>query len=242
MRKTVYTLYWEALSGAIAPQTMLEEIGVAYHKVTVDMERSEHRSPAYLAINPTGQVPALGLPSGVVIGVSAAMVNVLGEQHPESALVPAVDDPDRPVFLRWLIFMAASVYMTFVRSNHPERFTIDQSATEPVRLAALRDIDGYFGLLNGAVSGELYFLPRGFTALDIYLTMLTVWHPDIKNLFRKFPKIGGLCRAVEKRASYSRVIAEHRPEYGVRIPSGGVSITAVSALLAYPPVAGQSAL
>jgi glutathione S-transferase len=104
-----YTLYWEALSGAMAPQIMLEEMGVAYRKVAVDMARGEHRSPEYLAINPTGQVPVLGLPDGTVIGESAAIVLVLGERHPEAGLVPLVGDPDRPAFLRWLIFMAANL-------------------------------------------------------------------------------------------------------------------------------------
>lgn len=206
----VYTLYWEAMSGAIAPQAMFEEMGVAYRKVAVDMERGEHRNSKYLEINPTGQVPALKLPDGTVIGESAAMVLLLGERHPNSKLVPVVGDTARPVFLRWLFFMAASVYMTFVRSNHPERFTMDRSAIEPVRLAALCDIERYFDILNDAISGDPYFLPHGFSALDIYLTMLTVWHPDLDELFRRCPKVGTLCRAVEGRASYSRVMTEHR--------------------------------
>jgi glutathione S-transferase len=204
-----YTLYWEKLSGAIAPQAMLEEMDVPYRKVSVDMEAGEHRGPAYLALNPTGQVPALGLPDGAVIGESAAMVLVLGERHPAPGLVPAPGDNDRPAFLRWLLFMAASVYMTFVRSNHPERFTTDERGTEPVRLAALRDIDRYFQVLDQAITGDPYLLGRGFSALDIYLAMLVVWHPDREDLFRRLPRIGALCLAVEQREAYARVIAEH---------------------------------
>lgn len=203
-----YTLYWEVASGAIAPQMMLEEMGVAYSKAQVDMEAGEHRSPAYLAINPTGQVPALRLPGGV-IGESAAMVLVLGERHPESGLVPATGDADRPVFLRWLCFMAASVYMTFVRSNHPERFTTDEAHVDSVRAAAIRDVDRYFGVLNDAIEGQPYFLPRGFSALDIYLCMLTVWYPDRTALFARNRKVGDLCRAVSRRPVAARVMEEH---------------------------------
>lgn len=208
MQAAEYALYWEVLSGAIAPQAMFEEMGLAYRKVPVDMEAGEHRSSEYLAVNPTGQVPALRLPDGTVIGESAAMVLVLGERHPEAGLVPAIGDPDRPTFLRWLVFMAASVYMTFVRANHPERFTLDASATEPVRLAALRDVDRYFAILDDAVAGP-YFLQRGFGALDIYLCMLTVWYPDRDRLFAANPRLGGLCRTVEQRPACARVMAEH---------------------------------
>jgi glutathione S-transferase len=206
-----YTLYWEALSGAMAPQVMLEEMAVGYRKVAVDMARGEHKTPEYLAVNPTGQVPALGLPDGMVIGESAAIVLVLGERHPEAGLVPRVGDPDRPVFLRWLVFMAASLYMTFVRYNHPERFTTDQSTTEPIRAAALCAIDRDFGVLGDAIRGDPFFLPRGLTALDIYLAMLASWHPDRHALLKREPGVAALCRAVEARPSYAIVAAQNLP-------------------------------
>ncbi|GAG85601.1 unnamed protein product, partial [marine sediment metagenome] len=181
MRGHEYTLYWEALSGAIAPQAMLEEMGIAYNKIAVDMEKGEQRSLDYLAINPTGQVPALKLPDGTVIGESAAMVLVLGELHPKSGLVPEIGDPERPHFIRWLVFMAASVYMTFVRVNHPERFIIDVTAIESVRAAAIAEVNRHFAVLNSAIEGAPFFLRQGFTALDIYICMLTVWHPDLSD-------------------------------------------------------------
>lgn len=204
-----YTLYWEAQSGAIAPQLMLEETGTDYTIVPVDMASGEHRSPGYLTVNPTGQVPALSVPGGVVIGESAAMVLVLGERHPESGLVPGSSDADRPIFLRWLLFMAASVYMTFVRSNHPERFTTDETGIEGVRRAALRDVTRYFDMLDDAIEGSPYFLARGFGALDIYLAMLTIWHPDREELHARNRKVGALCRAVSRRPAVVRVMSQH---------------------------------
>jgi glutathione S-transferase len=204
-----YTLYWEAQSGAFAPQVMLEEMAADYVVVPVDMASGEHRSPGYLAVNPTGQVPALGLPGGVVIGESAAMVLVLGERHPEGGLVPGSSDGDHPIFLRWLLFMAASVYMTFVRSNHPERFTTDETGIEGVRRAALRDATRYFDMLDDAIEGSPYFLGSGYGALDIYLAMLTIWHPDREALHVRNRKVGALCRAVTRRPVVARVLNEH---------------------------------
>jgi glutathione S-transferase len=101
--------------------------------------------------------------------------------------------------------------MGFVRFNHPERFTTDQSATEPVRSAALRAIDRDFAILDNAISGDAYFLPRGLTALDIYLAMLAAWHPGRKRLFETAPRVGALCRAVEASRSYTRLAAENLP-------------------------------
>lgn len=204
-----YTLYWEALSGAFAPQAMFEEMNIPYRRIEVDMAAGEHRSAEYLAVNPTGQVPALGLPDGSVIGESGAMVLVIGERHPAAGLVPAPGDADRALFLRWLLFMASSVYMACVRVNHPERYTTADQGLEPVRAAARRDVDRYFGILEQAIEGRPWFLVRGFGALDIYLGMLTLWHPDLDALFARHEKVGELCRALSGRPACARVMNEH---------------------------------
>jgi glutathione S-transferase len=206
-----YKLYWEILSGAIAPQMMLEEIGAPYERVSVDMEAGDHKTEDYLSINPTGQVPALRMPDGTVIGESAAIILVLGERHPRSGLVPLVTEPDRAIFLYWLLFMATSMYMGFVRSNHPERFTLDHTTTESIRLAALEALDRNFGVLDRAIQGSPFFLARGFSALDAYLTMLLVWHPNLDQLFEQFPNVGALYHATNERPACARVMAEHNP-------------------------------
>ena len=205
----MYELFWESISGVMAPQAMLEEMGIAYEKISVDMAANEHRTEAYLSQNPTGQVPALKLADGRVMGESAAIVLFIGEQHPEGRLVPLPGDQERSTFLFWLLYMATSGYMTFGRSCHPERHTTDQDALDPVRLAAEAQIDRVFETLDGAVAGDPYFLASGFSALDIYLTMLTTWHADKVALFENNPKIERLCMAVEARPAYRRVMLDH---------------------------------
>ena len=205
----MYTLYWEEMSGAIAPQAMFEEMGMDYEKTAVDMAAGEHQSPEYLKINPTGQVPALKLPGGQVIGESAAIVLLLGDKHPHGNLVPSIGDTDRSAFLYWLLYLATSGYMTFGRYAHPERFTKDQDAIATVRLAAEEQVERLFDILEGVISGEPFFLARGYTALDIYLTMLTAWHSAREEMFKRNPKVAALCMAVENRPAYRRVMNDH---------------------------------
>jgi glutathione S-transferase len=205
----MYTLFWELISGAMAPQAMMEEMEIAYEKVAIDMTANEHRAQAYLAQNPTGQVPALKFGAESVMGESAAIVLFLGERHPEGKLVPQPGEKDRPAFLFWLMYMATSGYMTFGRSCHPERFTTDQNALDPVRHAAESQISRFFETLEGAIAGDPYFLPSGFSALDIYLTMLTTWHSDKAALFDANPKVAKLCATVEARPAYRRVMLDH---------------------------------
>jgi glutathione S-transferase len=205
----MYTLFWEKGSGSIVVQALLEEMGATYDRNYVDMEAGEHQKSEYLRQNPTGLVPALKLPNSHTIGESAAIVLHLGEQCLNGKLVPQSGDDERPEFLYWILFMATTGYTTFGRLGHPERYTRDQGALEPVRLAAEEDVTCFFDVLEGGIKGEPYFLSFGFTALDIYLTMLAGWHPDRNTLFQRNPKIAMLCTAVEGRPAYKKVIADH---------------------------------
>jgi len=205
----MYTLYWEKGSGSIVVQAFLEEMGVTYDKYYVDMEAGKHQEGEYLRQNPTGLVPALMLPNAHTIGESAAILLHLGEQCSDGQLIPQSDDNERPDFLYWLLFMATTGYTTFGRLAHPERYTQDQSDLEPVRVVAEDDVTRFFDVLEEGIKGKPYFLLFGFTALDIYLTMLAGWHPDKKALFQRNPKIAQLCAAVEGRPAYKKVIADH---------------------------------
>ena len=206
----MYRLYWAAGTGAIAPEVMLEEADAPFERVVIDLAAGEHRQPDYLAINPVGEVPALVLPDGTVVTESAAMVLLLGERHPETGLVPPVEDPERPRFLRWLLYMATTIYPTLARMNHPERFAAPPCDTEPDRGAVIQRLDAEFGIVDEAIAGNPWFLARGYGALDLYLTMLADWHPEKDRLLNRKPALAALVHGVEANPVYARVMERHR--------------------------------
>ena len=52
-------LYYSPGSCALASHIALEESGTSYTAERVDFKSSQQTTPAYLAINPKGRVPAL---------------------------------------------------------------------------------------------------------------------------------------------------------------------------------------
>jgi len=81
----------------------LAEKGLAYESVPVDMARQEQHSPAYLALNPNGVVPALLLETDRSLYESATICEYLDETYPTPPLRPA-DPYERAVmrnFVRW---------------------------------------------------------------------------------------------------------------------------------------------
>ena len=78
----MYTLYWSADSGAFAVQAVLEELGQPYRREVMSTAAGDHRTPAFLAVNPMAQIPALRLPDGTIVTESGAMVAHLCDAHP----------------------------------------------------------------------------------------------------------------------------------------------------------------
>jgi len=88
-------LYRHALSGhAHRVELMLSLLGVPTHLIDVDLASGEHKQPAFLAINPFGQVPVID-DNGTLLSDSNAIVVYLaktygnGNWQPEGPLAEA---------------------------------------------------------------------------------------------------------------------------------------------------------
>ncbi len=73
---------------------MLEEIGAPYELRVLDLKAGEQRTPAYLAINPMGKVPALEHEGALITEVGAICL-YLADAFPQAGLAPAIGDPLR---------------------------------------------------------------------------------------------------------------------------------------------------
>jgi GST-like protein len=127
-------------------------------------------------VNPLAQIPTLVLPGGTVMTESAAITLHLADVTGSDELVPPPGDPLRPMFLRWLVFLVANLYPTFTYADDPSRFVPGEAAQK-----AFRDnVDAYARRLWGMVEqGAIgpWFLGESFSALDIYVAVMTRWRP-----------------------------------------------------------------
>ena len=79
-------IYGDTKSGnCLKVKWTADHLGVAYTWVPIDVMKSESRTPAYLAKNPFGQVPAVELADGRCLAQSNAIIRFLAR---DSALLP----------------------------------------------------------------------------------------------------------------------------------------------------------
>lgn len=65
----------------------IAEKGIDVPRHEVDIARGEHKSPAFLRLNPAGKVPVLELGDGTAIPESAAIVEYLEEIYPDPPML-----------------------------------------------------------------------------------------------------------------------------------------------------------
>jgi maleylacetoacetate isomerase len=92
-------------SAAFRVRIALNLKGVDYQIVPTNLLDGQHRSQAYLGINPQGLVPALELDGGEILVQSPAILEWLEERYPEPPLYPA--DPLARARMRALCFHIA---------------------------------------------------------------------------------------------------------------------------------------
>jgi glutathione S-transferase len=98
-------LYRALASRAIVPLWMLEELGLTYRSVMVDL-RSPNRPAELLAVSPSGRSP-LVIDGGIVVSEMPAICIYLADRYGYGKLAPTLKDKRRGPYLKWMVYSTA---------------------------------------------------------------------------------------------------------------------------------------
>ena len=155
---------------------MLEEVGRPYRTVVLDYGTTM-KAPEYLAINPMGKVPAI-THRGVVVTEGAAVCAYLADAFPEAGLAPALDDPARGPYLRWMFFAAGPVEAAVTAKALNLLAPADRAA-----MAGYGTFENVVDALEALVSGPgPWILGDRFSAADVYVGSQIGWGLMFKTL------------------------------------------------------------
>ncbi len=203
-----YTLYGDLGSGAFSAESALAETGAPYNFELVSLERNEQKSPQFLAINPSGKMPALRLPEGDIVTESAAILLTLADHFPQARLLPPGGSVARARAYRWLAFMAAEIYPIVEIVDYPERFTPDGGDAQALRRIARDRIRERILIIERMIEGP-FLLSGGFSILDIYAAMFTRWSIGRQWREANIPKLNTLAGAVSRRPAIAPLWERH---------------------------------
>ena len=130
-------LHYHPGNANLAPHVLLEEIGAPFELVFVDRANAAHKSPAYLKLNPNGQIPVL-VDGDFVVYESAAICLYLADRFPDKELVPPLQTRERAHFYQWLIWCTNTLQAMLMHFFYPERMVdeADAAAAAQVKRSA----------------------------------------------------------------------------------------------------------
>jgi glutathione S-transferase len=202
------TLYGMPSTAAMAPHILLHEVGRPFDLVLLDREKGEHKSAAYLALNPHGRVPTL-VNGDLVLYEAAAICLHLADSYPEAKLAPPVGRPERAEFYKWLVYLTNSVQAEMLLYFYPERYVEGAEAQAAFKAATEARLNGHFDGLDRALAGRTWLLGDTYSAVDPYLFMLCRWTRFMGRPARTLGNLGPyLARVLERPAVKTTFEAE----------------------------------
>ena len=174
-------LYGGARSRASMPRWYLEEKGIAYDWIQLDMEASEHKQEPFCAINPFAKVPALvdetlGAQGGKPLQLfeSGAILLHLADHHAnEFTGTTAEVAAQRALANQWILFANATLAVAlFVPTNREREFpklmeVLDGLLADGRSLLAGPWGDPAWSVADCAVNAYLAYLPIFFPQVDL---------------------------------------------------------------------------
>ncbi|HEY5757599.1 MAG TPA: glutathione S-transferase family protein [Steroidobacter sp.] len=100
-------LYEFAPTRSIRARWALQELEIPFESVPIKLLEGDGQTPEYLAINPTGKVPAL-VDGDFVLTESVAIAVYLAEKNPQKGLLPT-DLKQRTQLNRWMLFVVTEL-------------------------------------------------------------------------------------------------------------------------------------
>jgi glutathione S-transferase len=174
---------------------LLEELGAPYTLRDLNFKTGAQRQPDYLAVNPLGKVPAI-VHNGALVTELGAIFIYLADAFPQNNLAPAIGDPLRGPYLRWLVFYGSSFEPAVI-----DRYMKHEP---PKSMSAYGDFDGVMTLINNQLKAGPYILGARFTAADILWASALRWTTGF-GLVPATPEISAYIERVGARPSVARV-------------------------------------
>lgn len=192
----MFKLYARNAAGSAAVEALLALCDAPTEIIVLERKPDGAFEDWFIKLNPKAEVPTLVLPDDSLMTESAAMLIHIADLYPEKGLAPPASSPQRPHYLRWMVYLATSLYMSDLRYFYPQRFTVNGADCGSIRARAEETMLQEFGIYAEALGTRPFILGEALSAVDIYAAMLCSWAPDVPALFAKHPNLGQMCARV----------------------------------------------
>jgi len=207
-------LYEHDTSGnCLKCRLLLNELGLAYESVSVDLFRGETRTQAHFARNPDGRIPVLELDSGETISESGAILLYLAEG---SDYLPN-DRLARARVAQWMFFEQNRIEAELAVARFMRLAGRDRTMPAAYAQRLERGTDALAALERGLADGRAYITGETYTIADIALYGYVHCAADAGTDPRVHRHVAGWLDRIEARHGFVNDLAPF-PDYASQRP------------------------
>ncbi len=166
--------HYAANTCALASHIALEYAGASYEAVRLSFAENQQRSPAYLALNPKGRVPALETDRGVLTETPAILAFV-AQTFPTTRLAP-LDDPFGFAEVQAVnAYLCATVHVAHAHRMRGYRWATEETSFTDMQRKVPQSVGEAFRPIEEGMLRGKWVMGEAFTICDPYLFTLAQW-------------------------------------------------------------------
>lgn len=180
-------LYGGLRTRAAIVQWYLEELGIPYETVPVDLQAGEQHKPDYLAVNPVGKVPAIA-DGDFTLWESGAILLYLVEKYGNVS-----DLEQRALLNQWINFGNATLGPSIVNEASREKA-----------------LPRFLAVLEKHLGGRPYLLGEEFSVADVLIGAMLNYIPMfVKMELTDYPALVAYVARLSERPGFQKTLGNH---------------------------------
>lgn len=195
-------LYYSPGTCALAPHIILNEAGLDYTLVQVDLKSHKTFDDIdYYTINSKGQVPLLELNNGALLSEGPIIAQYIADLVPQRNLIPKFGSMERYRVAEWQNFITSELHKSFTPLFNAD---LDGAAKDILKKLLRKK----FEWVNEKLEGKQYLENDTFTIADAYLFVVSRWSKSIILDITDLNNLQQYLTLISKRPAVSKAMQE----------------------------------
>jgi glutathione S-transferase len=200
-------LYEFGPTRAIRARWTLQELGVGFEGVTVNLAKGEHTRPEFRSLNPAGKLPVL-VDDDFVLTESVAIVVYLAEKYPRPRLLPD-DARERAELNRWMLFTVTELEQPLWRMTRQSAIYPEAERAPADIPIASREFREMASVMESHMRDRQFLMGDKVTVGDFVLAYTLDWGNEFR-LLDQCPKLVSYMERMYARPHAPKRIAQLR--------------------------------
>jgi glutathione S-transferase len=167
------TLYYAPGACSLASHIALEELGLKYDTVKLDLAAGDQRKPEYLKLNPRGAVPTLVV-DGEPMTENPGILTYLAGGMPKKGLWPD-DTWHQAKAVSTMAWLSNTVHVAYRHYVRPARYCDEASTHEAIKAKGKESFHDGLKEIDTLLAGRTWAIGDHYTVIDGYLLVFYRW-------------------------------------------------------------------